>query len=213
MCLEHKAIPPVAHFQIHNCSIPFKETRLQVPQEPLSWPIGRCERVSVNSFGIGGSNGHAILESAPSSLQKKEVEDDFPQLLVISAQSKEGLQKRVHDITDYANRYPERLSDLAYTLGTRREHLQHRAFAVVQPNALLDESSFEASHQQSLDAVIFVFTGQGAQWPGMGRALMDEFETFRIVIEKLDCDLQALGDPPHWSLKGKHPYPVYQGVL
>lgn len=203
MCLEHKIIPPIAHFQIHNPKIPFEEARLVVPKEPSSWPVGRCERVSVNSFGIGGSNGHAILESAPPSHQRKESEDDRSQLLVISAQSKESLQNRVNDVAQYVNENPHRLSDLAYTLGIRREHLEHRAFTIAEPNTLLAVSSFETSHKQSLDTVTFVFTGQGAQWPGMGRALMEEFDCFRQVVENLDRELQTLDDRPDWSLKGR----------
>ncbi|THC95043.1 hypothetical protein EYZ11_005481 [Aspergillus tanneri] len=58
LALENKAIPPNVHFKDPNPNIPFKEGKLQVPMETIPWPIERCKRVSINSFGIGGTNAH-----------------------------------------------------------------------------------------------------------------------------------------------------------
>lgn len=64
LALENKTIPPNVHFTTPNPKIPFAKANLSVPIEPLPWPKGRRERISVNSFGIGGANGHVILDSA-----------------------------------------------------------------------------------------------------------------------------------------------------
>ncbi|KAK2756138.1 Type I Iterative PKS [Arachnomyces sp. PD_36] len=203
MCLERKIIPPVAHFESPNPSIPFQEANLQVPSEPMPWPADRRERVSINSFGIGGSNAHVILDSASAYYQARDMPPDASELLLISAQSADSLQKRIRELTQYANNHFDRLHDLAYTLGVRRKHLQHRAFTVIQPNTPLDESSFEIFRSKPSDSMSFVFTGQGAQWPGMGYALMKDFACFREIVEEMDSALRALKDPPQWSLKEK----------
>jgi acyl transferase domain-containing protein len=64
LALENKTIPPNIHFTTPNPKIPFAKANLHVPVEPLPWPNGRRQRISVNSFGIGGANGHVILGSA-----------------------------------------------------------------------------------------------------------------------------------------------------
>ncbi|THC96256.1 hypothetical protein EYZ11_004249 [Aspergillus tanneri] len=61
LALEHNTIPPNVHFHTPNPKIPFDSAKLDVPVSPLSWPAGKRERVSVNSFGIGGTNAHAAL--------------------------------------------------------------------------------------------------------------------------------------------------------
>lgn len=66
LALEKKVIPPNINFSTPNSRIPFKAANLRVPTEPVPWPAGFLERVSVNSFGIGGANAHVILDSASS---------------------------------------------------------------------------------------------------------------------------------------------------
>lgn len=206
LSLEHKTIAPNIHFKTPNPQIPFNKANLHVPLEPTPWPAGRPERISVNSFGIGGSNAHAILESASTislKSQNSSLEISNPQLLVLSAHSAETLRKRIGQITDYVKSHPDRLHDISYTLATRRSHLAHRAFAVVQPsNPILDDAAFSIFNTSSPN-VTFVFTGQGAQWPGMGSRLLSSFPTFKEDIKRMDEALQQLPDAPNWLLYGQ----------
>ncbi|KAL4894897.1 hypothetical protein BDV59DRAFT_212153 [Aspergillus ambiguus] len=64
LALEKETIPPNVHFRNPSPKIPFERAKIQVPVEPTPWPVTRSRRVSVNSFGIGGTNAHVILESA-----------------------------------------------------------------------------------------------------------------------------------------------------
>ena len=64
MALEHRTIPPNILFTTPNPNIPFEAAKLTVPLEPTPWPQDRLERISLNSFGVGGANAHVILESA-----------------------------------------------------------------------------------------------------------------------------------------------------
>ncbi|KAL4814485.1 hypothetical protein BDW67DRAFT_186683 [Aspergillus spinulosporus] len=206
LSLEKKRLLPHIHMREPNPNIPFESGRLTVPQEEMPWPEGRRERISVNNFGVGGTNVHVILDSASSLHQdtgcsRQPATLAYARLLVVSANSEKSLHKRIEDIQGYINEKPECLADLAFTLGERREHLAQRAF-------ILESEAREigAFHVGTMDCkmtreVMFVFTGQGAQWPAMGRALMESFEVFREAIQKLDQALQSLQQPPAWKLE------------
>ncbi|KAF3484394.1 Fum1p [Arthroderma uncinatum] len=206
MSLQHDTIPPNTFFQSPNPNIPFKESKLQVPLDAMPWPEGRSKRVSVNCFGIGGANSHAILDSA-SSFCKSEAKSSVGQynsshLLVVSARSAENLRERVNIATQYINENPSKLHDLAYTLAVRREHLSHRAFAIAQPGQPISATAFQ-NGQDEFPELVFVFTGQGAQWVGMGKDLMHAFPEARKDIQALEKVLQGLPDAPNWSLEGE----------
>lgn len=201
LALENQVIPPNIKFSKPNPNIAFGTNRLTVPVEPTPWPKSRCERVSVNSFGIGGSNAHAIVDSArnfnvaASSTQAT----DTPQLLVYSANSPESLRRQIGNFEAFIRTNPETLEDLAYTLGNRREHLPHRAYSVAGRNLPAIMSPL-AKAGQSPD-VVMVFTGQGAQWPQMGRELMESNAVFRNSIRSMDRNLQDAPDAPRWSIE------------
>lgn len=176
---------------------------IQVPVKASPWPDDRKERVSVNSFGIAGANAHAILDSATAfGVQKMSpLGSDRPHLIVVSGHNKESLQRRIQDIADYINSNPKSVHDLAYTLALRREHHSHRAYAVIYPDTPVDLSLFQSSSTTlRSSAITFVFTGQGAQWAGMGRQLLATEPLFYNAIKKMDEVLQELADPPEWSL-------------
>ncbi|KAE8401952.1 putative polyketide synthase [Aspergillus pseudonomiae] len=205
LSLEHGIIPPNAHFEKPNQEISFKDSGLIVPVEPMNWPAGRRRRVSVNAFGIGGTDAHVILDSAHDVCAKDPAQgcigpENDVKLLVISAQDAKSLKARIDQVTDYANRHPERNQDLSFTLGVRRKHLAHRAFAVYDPTSPLSPSDFQSAHPHVPAQLTFVFTGQGAQWPGMGQGLIKAYQCFKMDILELENVLRSIEDPPQWSL-------------
>ncbi|KAL4863599.1 hypothetical protein BDV12DRAFT_206352 [Aspergillus spectabilis] len=206
LSLEHNTIPPNVFFQTPNPRIPFEEGKLQVPIEATPWPEDRHQRVSVNCFGVGGANAHAILDSVSSycsdNVRPVTAQISSPRLLVVSAKSADSLKQRIQAVTDFANKDLSKLQDLAYTIGVRREHLSHRAFVVAKPDTLLSSSDFQQGRDKAPE-LTFVFTGQGAQWAGMGEDLMDAFPSARSKIMELDEALQCLPDAPSWSLEGE----------
>lgn len=176
------------------------------------WPTP-IRRASINSFGYGGANGHAILESISTYLpyyrdmtRRVSTTDDNILLLPISAASIESLEKRIHGLQQYILRsQPESPFNFAYTLCSRRSHLRKRAYLLARPKSLWadlssDQVNFPRTSMPQLPFG-FVFTGQGAQYAGMGKELFDSSPKFLDSIEKLDSVLQTLPDSPSWSLR------------
>ncbi|KAI9374619.1 ketoacyl-synt-domain-containing protein [Aspergillus egyptiacus] len=201
LMLEKKMIPPNIHLHEPNPKIPFETLKLEVPLKPTPWPTGRAERISINSFGIGGSNAHVIIDSAAAFCREKpdpaqSSESVRPKyLLPVSARCEDALARKVEGIQGYLHTHPEAVQDLAYTLGTRRSHHAHRTFLVTgcsQPSP---------APTPSFSAVSLVFGGQGAQWPGMGAELIAHFESFRADMRLMDDSLQRLQDPPTWRIE------------
>ncbi|KAL4994909.1 hypothetical protein BDV10DRAFT_203445 [Aspergillus recurvatus] len=192
LSLEKKRLLPHIHMREPNPNIPFESARLLVPQEEMPWPSCRRERVILESASsLGLDDGRS---RQPTTLSHSR-------LLVVSANSEKSLSRRIEDIQGYINRKPENLADLAFTLGERREHLAQRAF-LLESEAL----EFGTFHVGTADCkttpeVTFVFTGQGAQWPAMGKMLIESFDVFRKSIQQLDQALQSLRRPPAWKLE------------
>ncbi|KAM4065795.1 acyl transferase domain-containing protein [Hirsutella rhossiliensis] len=159
LALGNRTIPPNIKSLPRNPAISFEDANLIVPTEPTPWPEDRDERVSINSFGLGGSNAHAIIESAASfnSTRKpgtSRAAANTTHLLLFSANTPASLKAMGKKYEAFLNKTLELLPDVAYTLANRREHLPHRAFA-----------NYETS-------LTMVFTGQGAQWARMGYELL-----------------------------------------
>ncbi|RAL00155.1 polyketide synthase [Aspergillus ibericus CBS 121593] len=203
LSLENRKIPPNIYFERPNPEIPFKEGKLEVPIDTLPWPEDREARVSVNSFGIGGANAHVILDAfkrrAPMPISSHDGSSN--QLLVVSAWSGNGLDQKIQQLQSYLDQHPESFNDVAYTLGSRRDHLAHRAFMITDGKTGILEGfqrTFLPESQRS--ELIFAFTGQGAQWPGMAKGLIERYPQFYRDVQAMDETLRGLPMPPKWSL-------------
>ncbi|KAL7798706.1 putative polyketide synthase [Trichoderma afarasin] len=200
LSLEHETIPPQINFSEPSPKIKWDKYHFKVPTKPTPWPKDRLKRVSVNCFGVGGANAHVIVDSAgPYISQEQNFSTKSPHLLVISAHQANSLKQRASDIFNYAERHPDRVPDLAYTLGARREDLSQRAFAIYDGTNHLELSPI-IKHKDP-PQVNFVFTGQGAQWAGMGADLLEQYPSFQDDIRKMDATLKSLPHPPQWTIE------------
>lgn len=225
LSMEHETIPPNLHLKSLNPKIePFRQI-LRVPTEPTPWPArapGRPKRASVNSFGFGGTNAHVILESYDDERKAKKPSEEHPvPPIVVSAHSQSSLLENVTNLARYLHDHPEaELRDISWTLWTRRSGLAIRkAFAATSRKQLLFDleqaiTDSAGSRQPTLGTplsplvsppegfgALGIFTGQGAQWPGMGRELLLRSPIFRGAIEECDKSLAQLSDAPSWSLE------------
>ncbi|ROW10618.1 hypothetical protein VMCG_01994 [Cytospora schulzeri] len=225
LALEHGIIPGNPTFVNPNPNIDFAGSRVRATRMSIKWPETSLDvrRASVNSFGFGGSNAHAILETAPFATHVssyKEITSDFfgdddddeevslaedapPKVLVLSANDQASLKNYISALSGHLINpsVAVDIDDLAYTLSERRSHHYYRAFLVSQTSSSIDQGNLHFGQKAaSKPRVGFVFTGQGAQWSQMGSSLIKVFPQAREVIETLDRVLQKLPDPPSWSL-------------
>jgi acyl transferase domain-containing protein len=150
-------------------------------------------------------------DTAPSQVRMRDdgSPDDVPRLIVVSAFDKPTLERVIDLHSEWMKTQgstfqenPELLQDLAYTLMKRRNVLRYRSFA------LLDRKSIEEEAEQRFSApvramnqprVCFVFTGQGAQWAGMGKDLL-QFPVFRDTVMEANRYFEEMGTP--WTVIG-----------
>lgn len=205
LILQHRTIPPQANFSTPNPKIPFEEARLIVPLEATLWPKGRPERISVNSFGITGANAHAVIESAASYTDvawpgnHEAIQGGSrAEILLISATNTHTLKHRAKLFQEFAFNNPRQLADLSHSLASRREQLSHRAYCITSGSEEREVTFGE--RPKSVPQLTFVFTGQGAQWPAMGKELIEQFPSFRHDIEQMGEHLKQLPHPPSWNL-------------
>ncbi|KAM0212330.1 hypothetical protein ACHAQI_004728 [Fusarium lateritium] len=209
LALEHNTIPPNIKLKSPNPKIPFSKYNLTVPLEPTPFPPDREARVSINSFGIGGSNAHVILESHvperdDQSLQQGKEESEVsssvpPSLLLLSANTEVSLQKQVENHQNWVWKHPESVANLAYTRMKYREHLPHRAFIILDGVTTVKISN-KSKTPSYTSPLVLVFNGQGAQWPAMARNLIQNDSAFHADLFNLDSALQKLRFPPSWSI-------------
>ncbi|KAI0906505.1 hypothetical protein F4823DRAFT_607070 [Ustulina deusta] len=211
---ESSTIPGVAYFQNLNPEIKEKEWNVKVHADTAPWPSDfSIRRASVSSFGYGGTNGHVIVESIDSlypwyqhAKKKRETRhvrsSKTPSLLCFSAHDKPTLLRNVAAIGAVAEEY--NLTDLAYTLNMRRTKFTHRAYVVAregrEPEAFSVAASQTGFASKKPVSIGFLFTGQGAQWAGMGKAALQEIPVILDTIQHLDRILSKLQPKPSFSM-------------
>lgn len=131
-------------------------------------------------------------------------DQDRPCTILLSANDEVSLRANIKALSNHLinPRVKVGLVDIAYTLSERRTHLFHRAFLTTR-NTEIDETAFSLGKNTS-DAprIGFIFTGQGAQWPQMGKDLLSFFPWTISILKELDATLHNLPDGPTWSLIG-----------
>ncbi|MEZ2625120.1 SDR family NAD(P)-dependent oxidoreductase [Paenalcaligenes hominis] len=195
---KHRQVPATIGIKELNPHIDFEDLNLEVNQSPLSLPVDQTLRMSINSFGFGGSNAHIILESAPPTCEPQPVVTTQPLPLLLSAKSAESLHSYANELADFIeNEGHTNLYDVAYQLYKRRElHPQRTVLWAQTPAQALDQLRAFSQKQANWapvvaqpltkgDQPVFVFSGNGSQWEGMGRALL-EHPVFLKAIQSID---------------------------
>ncbi|KAL8994776.1 MAG: hypothetical protein Q9169_005338 [Polycauliona sp. 2 TL-2023] len=209
LCLEHEEIPAQMHFDALNPAVDLTNTNITIPKQILSWPelsanSGCTPRAAINTFGAGGTNGHAVLESFTHRRSEASA-TQRPWLFTISAANETSLRSLTKAYTAYIESRKPNLRDLAHTLLARRSRLRYSQFVVASTHGSLVthlSSGLIAPAKTSNPArqLLVVFTGQGAQWSRMGCSLLDQCPSFRSTILECDQALQELSHPPAWSI-------------
>ncbi|TVY85582.1 Reducing polyketide synthase [Lachnellula suecica] len=212
MMLEKGFVLPNCNFEKPNPKIPFEEWNMRVLKTQRPWPRGK-KYASINNFGFGGTNAHAVMEKAPAlpkqpvikgtnDTQATGTQAPAQRIFVLSAHDKPSLEAQMHLLTIYLEQRPEvfqnsLLSNLAYTLGQRRSILPYKvAIPARNSGELIPElaaPTIKPVRSTEEPRIGFAFTGQGAQWHAMGRELLDAYPVFASTMEKFDRCLLDLG--------------------
>ncbi|MEN3615161.1 SDR family NAD(P)-dependent oxidoreductase [Plantactinospora sp. ZYX-F-223] len=190
LALHHEAIPPTANFNRANPAVELDGSPFRVQRELSRWPRADVPRkAAVSAFGFGGANAHVVLEEGPVSAA--EASRRPSQLLVLSARSWEALETLTDNLADRLRRYAQPLEDVAFTLAQGRHCFAFRRIVVaddVQSAAALLESREPArvasrSTTRERPDVAFLFSGQGAQFPGMAVDIYRNEPVFRSAVD------------------------------
>lgn len=207
LAVEHGVVPPNLHFTgIPDKLAPVK-TNLFVPQTVIPWP-GKAQgprRAGVSAYGMSGSNVHAVVEQAPpvESSTPPAVESPLGSQLIfpVSSTSAEELRRTAARLADWVAERPEVApGDVGYTLARRRAHRSVRT-AVVADGAdeLIDalrgvaegDAPYPAAVAQDDRGPVWLFSGQGSQWAGMGAELLGKEPVFAETIARLEPLIHA----------------------
>ncbi|MGC1650185.1 MAG: type I polyketide synthase, partial [Candidatus Sulfotelmatobacter sp.] len=190
LAVKHALLPPSLHFSQPNPEIKFEDSPFYVNASLANWNTTGPRRAAVSSFGIGGTNAHVILEEAPT------IEESDPsrpwQLLLLSARTDSALLDATTNLMRYLQESQNvNLADVAYTYQVGRRAFEHRTMLVCRDrqdalDALegLDPARMLSSVNEFRDRpVVFMFPGQGAQYPAMARELYEFEATFREHVD------------------------------
>lgn len=208
-------IPPNIHYSQPNPAIHFDDWNMAVPTKLMPWPIADVKRMSINGFGIGGTNGHIVLEAfdpaqrMPFLLpQPQDTPRHRKRLFVLSSSDQAGLRRVSDALAMHLDSQgsqvssPEYLANLANTLAKARSGLSWRASivadSVVQLRHQLSETTGGLENTATRAAssqprIGFIFTGQGAQWAGMGVELLQAYPVFRDSVARSAALLSSMG--------------------
>jgi acyl transferase domain-containing protein len=223
MALKHRRVPPNLHLETPNPLIPWAKAPFVLPRTPTAWEPATGRRIAgVSAFGLSGINGHVLIEEPPAvtapgptcNPAELRSQPSLPVLLPISAHSQHALRALAAAYADMLDRTagPAGFAQLAATAALRRSQLRHRIGVVARSSGEAaqmlrayaqgaDEPALAVAPQNPATAdkrpLVFVFPGQGSQWPGMARLLLDEYAEFRDAVTEVDNLLRTHTD---WSV-------------
>ncbi|MGW7404153.1 SDR family NAD(P)-dependent oxidoreductase [Streptomyces sp. NPDC054833] len=227
LCLQRGIIPPNLHFTHWNPAIHADATRFFVPLEATPWPKKQPVRLAaVSSFGFSGTNAHVILQEPPQSRRAglsapRRPRTAPPEVVLVAAGSHRALPTAARRLADWlatdGGDIP--LRDVAHTLALRRSPGRGRLAVIARSRGetidalrlFVNGTPDPALIAGTADVTaprrpVFVFSGQGSQWPGMGRELLARNEAFAKALSAVDTlvrseagfsvlDLMRAGEP------------------
>ncbi|NJP49691.1 SDR family NAD(P)-dependent oxidoreductase [Streptomyces sp. SBST2-5] len=209
LALRHETLPASLHAGTPTEHIDWDTSGLRVLTEPRPWPRteDRPRRAGVSAFGISGTNAHVVLEEAPRDTEQEPAPVPGPAgrlLFPLSARTPAALRGQAERLEHaLAARPGLPLNAVAATLAHHRTHFEHRAVIPAGDHDTLraalrllaagetDPDRIAGPHLALPQGkVAFVFPGQGSQWAGMARDLLESDPVFADELDRCDAALR-----------------------
>lgn len=202
LAMQHGKLPRSLHIEKPSDAIDWTKGAVKLLEQPQPWQRreDRPRRAAISSFGVSGTNSHLLLQE-PAEIKEVVppiVADDI--VLPLSAKTSSALRRQAERLRDYI--LADQKLDLAnagFTLATGRARFSHCAAVWGHERLQLaealkaiaeDSSNPRAVHGQAVPGkLVFVFPGQGAQWPRMGIELYETQPAFRVALDEVDAEL------------------------
>ena len=207
LSLQHRQIPPHLHFEKLNPRINLDEMNGIIPQIKEPWLLNGGQRCAgISSFGFGGTNAHVIVSEVPVSDNFSNTPGDRPfHLFTLSALTKTALHESARQYKAFLETSPQtRTGDICATVNTGRRVFPYRLATGVRSNdeiktcleEILQGKTQPEYVQGNIPKIAFLFTGQGAQYRGMGQQLYETQPEFRKAMVQCDQVIRKELDTP-----------------
>ncbi|WP_254910129.1 acyltransferase domain-containing protein, partial [Micromonospora sp. NBS 11-29] len=214
--MRHGLVPATLHVDEPSPHIDWTTGAVTLVTEATPWPAAdRPRRAAVSSFGISGTNAHAVIEAAPAAPHHAAPATDADPApatgvglvsadavpLLLSARTARALPAQATRLRDHLDAHPDLdLVDVGWSLAAGRAHHPYRQVTVAAGRAAalaaLTAAAPPANPADGTPKVVFVFPGQGSQWQGMALDLLDTSPVFRDRMRECATELAGLVD---WS--------------
>lgn len=200
LALHHRTIPPTAGLTSLTPAVDWDNSGLRVPTQVEPWDgDGAPRRAAVCSYGYGGTIAHVLLEEAPPASTNDPAAQRLPAIIPVSARNVARLRTQAGALAEHLRDHPAPIERVAATLWTRRSHEAARA-AVVADDTDSIAAALTALAEDVPDpsvvtgtvlpaatnGAVWVFSGHGSHWAGMGRELLAAAPEFAAVIDEID---------------------------
>ncbi|WP_203935305.1 type I polyketide synthase [Virgisporangium ochraceum] len=202
MAIRHGVMPKTLHADEPSPHVDWSAGAVELLTEPREWPaVDRPRRAGVSSFGMSGTNAHTIIEQAPEAVDaQRPATLRGPLPLVLSGATEGAVRDQAAALRDG---FTADAADVAWSLATGRSTREHRAVLVgADRDELrrllgdLADGGGSVGVVTGRPAVAFLFTGQGAQRPGMGRDLYATHDVFARALDEVCAHLDPHLDRP-----------------
>ncbi|WP_231883333.1 acyltransferase domain-containing protein, partial [Mycobacterium leprae] len=202
LAVQRGQIPPNQRFESPNLHIPFAELRMKVVDKHMEWPdTGHLRRAAVSSFGFGGTNAHVVIEQGPELTPVTECSSNTAvSTLVVTGKTASRVAAMAGMLADWVEGPGAEvaLADVAHTLNHHRS--RHAKFGTVvardRIQAVAGLRALAAGKQAPGvvgqqdgtpgSGTVFVYSGRGSQWAGMGRQLLADEPAFTAAVAELE---------------------------